>query len=79
MQTNHDTFTMQQVTNVNSLCMVVVGEMETDLGPGASVRVHARVSAKYNINFASCYISESYCVSSSMHVFAVSNIATLLL
>ena len=31
--------------------MVVVGGMETGLGPGASVRIHARVSAKYNINF----------------------------
>ena len=65
MHTFHDTFTMQQVKNANALCMVVVGGMETGLGTGAIVRIHARVSAKYNINFASCYISVSYCISSS--------------
>ena len=79
MHTSHDIFTMQQVTNANSLCMVVVWGMETGLGPGPSVRIHARVSAKYNIDFTSCCISESYYISSSIHVFAVSNIATLLL
>ena len=46
MHTNHDIFTMQQVKNANALCMVVVGGMETGLGTGASVRIHARVSAK---------------------------------
>ena len=44
--TSHDIFTMQQVTNVNALCMVVVGEMETGLGLRAGVRIHARVSVK---------------------------------
>ena len=46
MHTSHDIFTMQQVTNANVSCMVVVGEMETGLGLGAGVRIRARVSSK---------------------------------
>ena len=46
MHTFHNTFTMPQVKNANALCMVVVGGMETGLGTGANVRIHARVSAK---------------------------------
>ena len=47
MHTFHDIFTIQQVVNVNALCMVVVWGMETGLGPSACVRIHARVSTKY--------------------------------
>ena len=44
--TSHDIFTIRQVMNANALCTVVVGGTKTGSGPRASVRVHARVSAK---------------------------------